>query len=62
MFTATAARSAFEEADKGTIEPGKLADLLILDRDPFQVAADQIAAIRAEMVFVGGRRYHFGSR
>ena len=62
MFTATAAWSAFEEADKGTIEPGKRADLVILDRDPFQVAADHIASIRAEMVFVGGRRYLCGSQ
>jgi predicted amidohydrolase YtcJ len=62
MFTATAAWSAFEEADKGTIEPGKLADLIILDRDPFQVAADQIGSIRAETVFVGGRRYNPGRR
>ncbi len=57
MFTVSAAWSAFEEADKGTIEAGKPADLVVLDRDPFQVAADQIASIRTEMVFVGGRRH-----
>ena len=45
MFTATAAWSAFEEKEKGTIEPGKLADLVILDNDPFAVDAGKIGGI-----------------
>jgi len=54
MFTVEAAWSAFEEADKGTIEPGKRADLVLLGEDPFQVPEDRIAAIPIEMVWVGG--------
>jgi hypothetical protein len=57
MFTVAAAWSAFEEAQKGSLAPGKLADLVVLERDPFAVAADEIAAIRVERVFVGGREY-----
>ncbi|MFO7496988.1 MAG: amidohydrolase family protein, partial [Desulfobacterales bacterium] len=59
MFTVTAAWSAFEEEQKGSLAPGKLADLVVLDRDPFAVPTDQIAAIRTERVFVGGREYEF---
>jgi predicted amidohydrolase YtcJ len=57
MFTVAAAWSAFEEAQKGSLAPGKLADLVVLERDPFAAAADEIAAIRVERVFVGGRQY-----
>ena len=35
--TATAAYQIKEEKTKGTLEPGKLADLVILDRDPLEV-------------------------
>ena len=36
----------FEEDRKGTLEPGKTADLVILDRDPAAVPADEIPKIR----------------
>jgi len=54
MFTAAAAWSAFEEREKGTIEPGKLADLVVLSNDPFAVDAEKIAGINISQVFVGG--------
>lgn len=57
MFTVTAAWSAFEEKDKGTIEPGKLADLVVLSDDPFAVDNQKIADIKIEQVFVGGQVY-----
>jgi len=55
MFSTTAAWSAFEEKEKGTIEPGKLADLVVLDNDPFAVDAGKISDIKIEEVFLGGR-------
>lgn len=55
MFTKTAAWSAFEEADKGSIEPGKLADLVVLSADPLAVDRRKIADIKVEQVFVGGQ-------
>jgi predicted amidohydrolase YtcJ len=54
MFTSTAAWSAFEEHQKGTLVPGKLADLVILEKDPFQVPADQIKDIDIHSVCVEG--------
>ena len=57
MFTVTAALSAFEEEQKGSLAPGKLADLVVLERDPFAVPTDQIAAIPITRVFVGGREF-----
>lgn len=42
----------------GTIEAGKYADLVVLDRDPFAVPADQIGATRALQTFVAGQRVY----
>jgi predicted amidohydrolase YtcJ len=45
----------FQENNLGSIQPGKLADLLVLDRDYLTIPADQIKDIRLVMTVVGGR-------
>lgn len=42
----------------GTLEPGKLADLVVLDRDYFGVPEAEIPNIRAAVTIVGGRVVH----
>jgi predicted amidohydrolase YtcJ len=44
-----------EEALKGSIEVGKLADLAVLDRDYFAVDIEEIKDIRVDMTVVGGQ-------
>ncbi|MFD7732929.1 amidohydrolase [Kitasatospora phosalacinea] len=44
--------------DTGTIAPGKLADLTVLDRDLFARPAEEIAHARVLQTFVAGRRVH----
>ncbi len=44
--------------DTGTIAVGNLADLAVLDRDPFLGATSEIANTRVEQTFVGGRRVY----
>ena len=56
MFTTTAAWSAFEEDDKGSLEPGKLADLVVLAEDPFRTDPGNIRDIGIEQVFVAGQK------
>ncbi len=48
----------FEEDQKGSIEPGKLADLAVLSDDPMTCLEDRIGDITAEMTVVGGRIVH----
>jgi predicted amidohydrolase YtcJ len=54
MHTRNAAAVLGEADCKGTIEPGKLADLVVLDRDPRTAATDDIPAIGVHRVFLGG--------
>lgn len=47
-----------EEARKGSIEPGKLADLAVLTADPLTAPDAALGEIAAEMTMVGGRVVH----
>lgn len=48
----------FQEDNLGSIQPGKLADLVVIDRDYLTVPADQIKDIKVIMTIVGGRVVH----
>jgi predicted amidohydrolase YtcJ len=52
--TVHGAYASFEENIKGSIEPGKLADLVILGRDPFKTDPSSLVAIPVERTMVGG--------
>lgn len=54
-YTAGGAFAAFDEDRLGTLLPGKLADLVILDRDPFTTPPHELHRIRVERTIVGGR-------
>ena len=45
----------FREDDLGSIQPGKLADLVVIDRDYLTIPADQIKDIKPVMTMVGGK-------
>ncbi len=53
-MTIWAAYSNFEEDEKGSIEPGKVADFVIYDKDMMTVPVSEIPTIRAEQTFVNG--------
>ncbi|MFC0451322.1 amidohydrolase [Rhodococcus jostii] len=59
-LTAYTAGSAYVNRldDTGSIEVGKLADLVVLDRDPFTVSDDAIADTRVALTYVGGDRVY----
>ncbi|MER5558572.1 amidohydrolase [Streptomyces sp. NPDC002506] len=44
--------------DTGSIRPGALADLAVLDRDPYAGPPEEIGATRVLATYVGGRRVH----
>ncbi len=55
LYTTNAAFTSFEEEIKGSIETGKLADLVILSHDPHEVSPRNIKDIEVEMTIVGGK-------
>ena len=55
MFTTAAAYAAFEEQDKGSIEPGKLADLTVLTKDIMKIPEPEILKTSCAMTVIGGQ-------
>jgi predicted amidohydrolase YtcJ len=55
MYTVDAAYASGEEAVKGSIEEGKLADLTVLSSDPLATVPDKIKDIAVSMVVVNGK-------
>lgn len=55
MYTTAAAYASFDESEKGSITPGKLADMVVLSADPAQVPLDEIKDIKVDMTIVDGQ-------
>jgi len=53
-YTSGAAYASFEEAEKGTLERGKLADFVLIDRDVTRVPPETIRDAKVVMTAVGG--------
>ncbi len=54
-YTIGSAYSEFEEGKKGSLRKGKMADLLVLSDDIYQVDPFQLKDVRVDMTIVGGR-------
>jgi predicted amidohydrolase YtcJ len=54
-YTLDAAYAAFEEKLKGSLTPGKLADIVVLSHDILQVPDDQLATTRVMHTIIGGQ-------
>ena len=54
-YTIGSAYASFEEDIKGTLEVGKLADLIILDKDLFSIPADEILTTKVLYTILGGK-------
>jgi predicted amidohydrolase YtcJ len=55
LYTRNAAYASFEENLKGTITPGRYADLAVLEKDPSKVRPSEIGGITVLVTMVGGR-------
>ncbi|MBN8817535.1 MAG: amidohydrolase [Sphingomonas sp.] len=54
-YTAAGPYLTFEEKEKGTLEPGKLADLIVLDSDPTTIAPERLLTMQVDLTMIGGR-------
>ena len=54
-YTLGAAFAGRREKTEGSLEPGKLADLIVLSQDPFKIRPEQIANTEVMLTMVGGK-------
>jgi len=55
MYTNHAAKATFDESKKGSIAPGKLADLVVLNGDPVKLPPDEIKDLKVKMTIIDGK-------
>ncbi|WP_180539981.1 amidohydrolase [Nevskia soli] len=55
MYTRIGAFLTREEKIKGTLETGKLADMIVLPEDPLNIPAEKLKSLKVDMTIVGGR-------
>ncbi len=58
LYTINNAYLMFQEKEKGSLEAGKLADFIILDRDILTCPLDQVKNIQVEETYLGGKRVY----
>jgi predicted amidohydrolase YtcJ len=60
LFTINAAKLSFDEAERGSLEAGKVADMVILDRDPLAVKVTELKSLKVESLLLRGKPYESG--
>ena len=57
MCTYNGYYTTFDEVDRGSLEQGKKADMVILSENPYEVPKEELGRIRVEQLLLGGRPY-----
>ena len=55
MYTLSGAETEGTQADRGSITPGKLADLVLVDADPLTIDPEGVKDIKAKLTMIGGK-------
>ena len=55
LFTKYAAYASYTENENGTIEPGKNADFVVLEKDIYEIDPDEIKTTKVDMTVLGGK-------
>ena len=55
-FTLDAAYAAYQEDTLGSLEPGKWADFIVLDRDPFSIPTEQLFRVQVRETWLSGQQ------
>ena len=57
MFTYNAAWTTFDERERGSLEAGKAADMVILNRNPLEMKPDELLDLKVEQLLLKGEPY-----
>lgn len=60
MFTHETAWASFDDTDRGSLETGKIADMVILDQNPLVMDKGDLFRLKTNTLFVGGKSYRPG--
>jgi predicted amidohydrolase YtcJ len=55
MYTRAGAYLSWDETKKGSLEPGKLADMIVLDRDPLTIEPAELLKANVDLTIIGGK-------
>jgi hypothetical protein len=58
LYTVNNAWLTFEEKEKGSLEAGKLADFIVLDRDILTCPIDEVREITVRETWLGGKKVY----
>ena len=60
MFTYEVAWTSFDEQERGTLEKGKIADLVVLNRNPLEMEPENLRDLSVEQLYLSGKPYRPG--
>ena len=60
LYTRNAAEGTFDEKELGSLEPGKLANMVVLDRNPLAMAPASLRTLKVERLLLQGKPYVSG--
>ncbi len=60
MYTYEVAWTSFDETDRGSLEKGKIADMIILNQDPLDMNPKDLRSLNVEKLFLSGKEYQSG--
>ncbi|NOY69722.1 MAG: amidohydrolase family protein [Deltaproteobacteria bacterium] len=60
MYTYEVARTSFDEAERGSLETGKIADMVILNQNPLELDPKDLRQLNVEQLFLQGQEYQSG--
>lgn len=62
LFTLNGAWTTFDEKDRGSLEEGKMADYIILNKNPLSLNPENLLELRVEHLYLAGKAYQGGQR
>lgn len=60
MYTYETAWASFDEKAKGSLEPGKNADMVVLNKNPLEIKREQLAGLKTKTLYIEGNEYKKG--
>ena len=57
MCTYNGYHQTFDEKERGSLEAGKIADMVILSENPYEMKAEELCNLKVEKLILGGKDY-----